>query len=180
VETPLHPTTPAAGSRDEAVSIPSAHMAPSFAIPSQKCALFNTAQALLCCNTLAVMRVQVLYSPSPPRVLIFRSSQETARREAAEIADEFPFEHAVQSRSIVFLSPRHRTIHYFIVLQPASQRQSPKNSPSRVQHSHLQRETVVKFGEGNGIVHKRPLHTTVYDTSPGAWYLQKACRIHCI
>jgi hypothetical protein len=175
--------TPAAGSRDEAVSIPSAHMAriaPSFAIPRQRCALSNTAQALLCCNILAVMRVQVLYSLSSPRVLIFRSSQETARREAAEIADEFPLEHAVQSRSIVFLSPRHRTVHCFIVLQPASQRQSPKNSPSRVQHSHLQRETVVKFGEGNGIVHKRPLHTTVYDTSPGAWYLQKACRIHCI
>ena len=45
------PTTPAAGSRDEAVSFPSAS---SLAIPSHSCALFNTAQAqevLLCCQT---------------------------------------------------------------------------------------------------------------------------------
>jgi hypothetical protein len=73
-------------------------------------------------------------------------------------------------------SSRPATVLSIILLfyspHPNANRQ--KKSPSRVQHSHLQRETVVKFGEGNGIVHKRPLHTTVYDTSPGAWYLQKS------
>jgi hypothetical protein len=137
--------------------LPPLHRSPlSLAIPSQSCALFNTAQAQKCCQTsspscharpvLAIITALKVLQIPIVSCYINLARPSRSRRNSGRI----PF----RARRLISVHriprPRHRIIYYLMILQPTSQRQSSKRFGSLSQHSHLQRETVVKFGGRNG------------------------------
>jgi hypothetical protein len=81
-------------------------------------------------HILAVMRVQIGTRHHFCKSLYSDRLIETARREAAEIADKFPFELRMLSNFGSSYSSHPATVFfvYFIDLQPTSQRQSLKDS----------------------------------------------------
>jgi hypothetical protein len=146
----LHPTTPAAGSRDEAVSL-SSPSAPSLSIIARHpqsivCTVQHRTSPEVLPNILAVITALKVLQIPIVSCYINLARPSRSRRNSGRI----PF----RARRLISVHriprPRHRIIYYFMILQPTSQRQSSKRFGSLSQHSHLQRETVVKFGGRNG------------------------------